>query len=120
MAEDNVSLREYFAGLREADKQLVHTLFDEREVRLQVMFNAHSKALELAAEIMNERLNHLNALREEYTRKEGAFMTRELFDSSSANATARITALEKFQWKVMGLAAAFGFLSGFISMKLFG
>ena len=128
---ETVSLREY-----------VNTNFELRDRALSIQQQANEEALRLAAERMEARLTQLNELRSEVTSDRSNFitrvefraledkvaaitnqyMTRELYDSHSDVKNKRISALEKWQAKIIGIGAVLVLLSGLIGasiMRLF-
>jgi hypothetical protein len=64
-----------------------------REV-MDVKFEAQEKALEIALQRLNERLEDMNELRKQITNERGMYLTRERFDSDHAALGQRVSSLE--------------------------
>lgn len=61
---------------------------------IELRFSGADKAAEIAQQRLDERLDSMNALREQINQERGLYLPRESFDSAQNLLSARITSLE--------------------------
>lgn len=108
---ETVSLREY-----------VDTNFDLRDRALKIQQDGQAQALELATRTLELRLGQLNELRSEVTQDRSNFITRVEYGASEKETNRRLTSVENWQSKVVGIGIILVILAGFIGaavMRLF-
>jgi len=87
-------------------KEILH----EREKALKDLLCEREKSLDLTAKNLEVRLAHLNALRDQVLEDRVNFVNRDVFNE----AVRRIDTLEKWQAKVVGVAAVLVLMSGML------
>jgi hypothetical protein len=116
------TFQEYWERRFEAQEKLVTTNFDLRDRALKIQHDAAAQALHLATSTLENRLTQLNELRSEVTQDRGNFITRVEYEGSDKESNRRLTALENWQARLIGISIVLVLLSGFIGaaiMRLF-
>jgi len=90
-----------------SDREFLERIIAERE-----------KALQTVAGNLEQRLNHLNALREDVIRDRQLFMTKAVYDQMHGDLARRVEIIERFQSRMVGIGIMVVLLSGFIGAVL--
>ena len=85
-------------ALRDYIEKLIH---HEREQR-ELQFKEAERAINLAKETIDHRLNSMNELREQISKERGTFISREIFDRACAAIDDRVRQVERFKANLEG------------------
>jgi len=86
-----------------SDREFLERIIEERE-----------KALRTVASNLEQRLNHLNALREDVIRDRQLFLPKAVYDQMHGDIVRRVESVERFQAKLVGIGIMVVIVSGFI------
>jgi len=96
-SDDRINLREHL-------DQIIRIKFKAQEQAVEQRFNAHDKALELAAGELGRRLEILNHAHQQAMEVQRTFVPRELHETTHIALERRIASLEKSVWAIGGMA----------------
>ena len=105
-APTDVSLREY---MELHVRRLADLIDSERNLRL-ARRQDDLAAIDKAEQAVNKRLEAMNELRQQITEERSIYMSREAYDRASELILTRISALERWQFKIIGALVLVTFL----------
>lgn len=101
--QNGVTLKEFFC----------HGM-DEFRKETDLKFQARDKALELQADALKTRLDHLNEWRNQLNTERESFLTRSEYELKHEILVNKIDALQKFMWLAIGIFAAIDYIIQFV------
>jgi hypothetical protein len=87
-------------------------ILNARLATINAILDEREKSMNVILEMIRERIAHLNALREAYERRDISFVKREAYDIAHEVLKNRVTKMENFQSKMVGIGITLIFFSG--------
>jgi len=109
---DNVSVIDYFERITEDNHKLINSRLDHIEKIMDQRFELRDHALSIANKNMELRLDKLNELRNEVVQDRSRYMTTERFEMQHKTIEDRLTKLEMWQSKIIGISIGIGLIAG--------
>jgi hypothetical protein len=101
--QNGISLKEFFCKALE-----------EFSHETDLKFQGRDKALDLNAQALESRLQHLNEWRQQLNSERDAFLTRNEYNLKHELLISKIEQLQKFMWIAVGTFAAVDYVIKFI------